>query len=147
MRQYRTMNAEKFCSTIAESRLVNVGNQIGDADERDNIEVNLPDQPLLGMRVYLVRKSMYIGENFERDIVIGSACGTCLLKLLRHVVLVRGITLRMCLDVLSIRKDIDVLGIVRHDRQNRGENCLESFYLQRETGCPLFLRIDTATRP
>lgn len=137
MRQRHAISAEKFGSTIAKSRLINVGDQIGDADERDDIEIDLPDQPLLGMRVYLVRKSMYVGENSERDIIIGGTRSNGLLKLLRLFALLRRTTLSVCLDVLGIRKGVDVLGIIRHDEIDRDENGLESFYLRKETGCPL----------
>ncbi len=137
MSQLHVMSVEKFDLTIAESRLVNVGDQIGNADKGDDIEVNLSDQPLLGMRVYFVRESMYIGEDFERNILIGGARSNGLLKLLRLCALLRRITLGVRLDILSIGELADVLSIIRHDGSDRDEIGLKPFYLIGEMGCPL----------
>jgi hypothetical protein len=109
--------------TITQSCLVDVSDQIGDADKWYDVEVNLPDQSLLSMWVYVVRKSMHIGENSERDIIIGRICSKGFFELRRCISRLMKIALSVvCLDSLSIKKGATVHGGMWHDEVNGSDN-------------------------
>jgi hypothetical protein len=73
------IDRKELSRTIAESGLIDVCDEIGDADERHDEAIDLPNKSFFGMRVNVVGDGVDIGEDTKCDIFVGG------IRLLQHL--------------------------------------------------------------